>query len=312
MYFQDAKLILFNDKQETFNKKLKYSIKDLENLSGIRAHTIRIWEKRYNLFSPVRSETNIRSYSAHDFKKLLNIAQLNRVGIKISKIVAMTPVVMDQKVLELFKESKDVELTMERLIASMIDLNELEFEHILTDLLTDKSFDRMIMDYIFPFLERIGILWQTGSISPAQEHFISNVIRIRIIVATDKLAVPSSYRPSNFILFLREAELHELGLLFCNYLLKKSGFKTIYLGQSVPLADLIKVQEEYQANYLVTSLINSNLTPETDKYLNMVDTQTPSATLIAFGSQIQQAKYQSPSFNGFTSFDNLLSFINSI
>ena len=312
MYFQDAKLILFNHKQETFNKKLEYSIKDLENLSGIRAHTIRIWEKRYNLFSPVRSDTNIRSYSAHDFKKLLNIAQLNRDGIKISKIAAMTPEVMDHQVLELFRGTKEVELTIERLIASMIELNELEFDHILTDLLTDNSFDSMVVDYIFPFLERIGILWQTGSISPAQEHFISNVIRNRIIVATDKLPVPSTYKPSSFILFLREAELHELGLLFCNYLLKKSGNKTIYLGQSVPLADLIKVQKEYQANYLVTSLINSNITPTTDKYLILVDTQTPKASLIAFGNQIQTAKYQSPSYQGFTSFKKLHTFIDSI
>ena len=291
---------------------MKYTIKDLENLSGIKAHTIRIWEKRYNLFSPFRSDTNIRSYSGNDLKKLLNVAQLNREGIKISKIVAMAPVVLDQVVQELFKESTDVELTIERLIASMIDLNEPEFEHILSDLLIDKPFENVVMDYIFPFLERIGILWQTGSISPAQEHFISNLIRNRIIVATDKLPVPSTYKPSNFILFLREAELHELGLLFCNYLLKKLGYKTIYLGQSVPLSDLVKVQEEYQANYLVTSLINSNITPGTDKYLKMVDTQTPTATLIAFGNQIQQAIYQSPSYHGFTTFDKLLSFINSI
>ena len=291
---------------------MKYTIKDLENLSGIKAHTIRIWEKRYNLFSPFRSDTNIRSYSGNDLKKLLNVAQLNREGIKISKIVAMAPVVLDQVVQELFKESTDVELTIERLIASMIDLNEPEFEHILSDLLIDKPFENVVMDYIFPFLERIGILWQTGSISPAQEHFISNLIRNRIIVATDKLPVPSTYKPSNFILFLREAELHELGLLFCNYLLKKLGYKTIYLGQSVPLSDLVKVQEEYQANYLVTSLINSNITPGTDKYLKMVDTQTPTATLIAFGNQIQQAIYQSARYHGFTTFDKLLSFINSI
>ena len=312
MCLQDAKLILFNKIYETFNKKLKYSIKDLENLSGIKAHTIRIWEKRYNLFSPIRSDTNIRSYSAHDFRKLLNIAQLNRVGIKISKIAAMSPEDMDTQVLELFKGSKEVELTIERLIAAMIELNELEFDHILTDLLTDKAFNVVVVDYIFPFLERIGVLWQTGAISPAQEHFISNVIRNRIIVATDKLPVPSTYKSPNFILFLREAELHELGLLFCNYLLKKSGFKTIYLGQSVPLPDLIKVQEEYQANFLVTSLINGSLTPATDKYLKMVDIETPNSTLIAFGNQIEQTKYQSPSYKGFTSFEKLLSFIDII
>lgn len=291
---------------------LKYTIKDLENLSGIKAHTIRIWEKRYNLFSPFRSDTNIRSYSGNDLKKLLNVAQLNREGIKISKIVAMAPVVLDKEVQELFKESTDVELIIERLVASMIDLNEPEFEHILSDLLTDKPFENVVMDYIFPFLERIGILWQTGSISPAQEHFISNVIRSRIIVATDKLPVPSTYKPSSFILFLRESEFHELGLLFCNYLLKKAGCKTIYLGQSVPLSDLVKVQEEHKASFIVTSIIYRNLDPVADKYLEMVDTQTPNCTLIAIGNQMQKVNYLSPSFHGFTTFDKLLSFISSI
>ena len=291
---------------------MKYTIKDLENLSGIKAHTIRIWEKRYSLFSPVRSDTNIRSYSGSDLKKLLNVAQLNRVGIKISKIVAMAPVVLEQEVLDLYKESTEVELTIERLIASMIDLNEPEFEHILTDLLIDGPFESVVIEYILPFLERIGVLWQTGSISPAQEHFISNVIRNRIIVATDKLPVPGTNKPLRFILFLRESELHELGLLFCNYIIKKEGYKTIYLGQSVPLADLVVVQEEYQANYIVTSMINSNLAPEADKYLEMLDTQTPMCTLIAFGNQIQQARYLSPSFHGFPTFDKLLSFIKSI
>lgn len=291
---------------------MNYSIKDLENLSGIRAHTIRIWEKRYTLFSPHRSDTNIRSYTVKDLKKLLNIAELNRNGIKISKIVAMSPVEMDQQILELFKESSDVELVVERLITSMIELNELDFEHILTDLLTERSFERVVMDFLFPFLERIGVLWQTGSISPAQEHFISNVIRIRLIVATDKLPVPNGFKQPTFILFLRDAELHELGLLFCNYLLKKEGYKTVYLGQSVPVLDLINVQEEYQANYLVTSLINSNLSPGADTYLEMIDAKSPTANLIAFGSQIHQTAYQSPSFKAYKSFDDLITFIKSL
>jgi DNA-binding transcriptional MerR regulator len=290
---------------------MRYSIKDLEKLSGIKAHTIRVWEKRYQLFSPIRSDTNIRSYSGNDLKKLLNVAQLNREGIKISKIVDMTPVVMDQEVLKLFKESKEVELAIDRLIAAMIDLNELEVEHILADLLIKEPFDNVVMHYIFPFLERIGVLWQTGSISPAQEHFISNVIRNRIIVATDKLPVPGIYKPARFILFLRESELHELGLLFCNYMLKKARHKTIYLGQSVPLSDLVAVQDEYQANYIVTSLINSNLSPNIDAYLKMVDVQTPRCTLISFGEQMKQAKYQSPSFYGFTATDKLVGFIES-
>ena len=291
---------------------MNYTIKDLENLSGIKAHTIRIWEKRYNLFSPIRSDTNIRSYSGHDLKKLLSVSQLNREGIKISKIVAMAPVVLNQQVQGLFKESTEVELTIERLIAAMIDLNELEFEHILSDSLIDKPFENVVMDYIFPFLERIGILWQTGSISPAQEHFISNVIRGRIIVATDKLPVPSTYKPSSFILFLRESEFHELGLLFCNYLLKKAGCKTIYLGQSVPLSDLVKVQDEHLADYIVTSVIYSNLDPVANKFLEMVDTQTPNCNLIAVGNQIEHVDYRSPSFRSYTSYIKLQSFINSI
>lgn len=247
---------------------MEYSIKDMERLSGVKAHSIRIWEKRYNLFSPNRSDTNIRSYSEDDLKKLLNVAHLNREGYKISKIAAMSMPVMQSEVMKTQQGSRDVEVIIERMIVAVIDLNEYEFDKILTELLFDYDFEILVIDYVFPFLDRIGVLWQTGSVSPAQEHFISNLIRSKIIVATDRLSIPAQYKGQSFLLFLRDGELHEFGLLFANYLLRKYGFRTIYLGQSVPTKDVIKVQDTYQADFLLTSLINSNVKPDLNIFIN--------------------------------------------
>ena len=168
---------------------------------------------------------------------MLNVAHLNRVGVKISKIAEMSPTVVQQEVLKLQKGSRDVETFIERMIVSVIDLNESDFNKVLADILYDYDFEILVIDFLFPFLERIGVLWQTGSITPAQEHFISNVIRSKIIVATDRLPIPNDYKPYKFLLFLREGELHEFGLLFSNYLLRKYDFRTIYLGQTVPFKD---------------------------------------------------------------------------
>jgi len=263
---------------------MKYSIKDLERLSGIKAHSLRIWEKRYKIFSPQRSLTNIRSYSDVDLRKLLNIAILNRNGLKISKIALMTSTVLEQEVIKLHKYSNDVESVIDRMTVTLLDLNELEFNRVITDLLFDIDFEELVMDYLFVFLERIGVLWQTGSISPAQEHFISNIIRSKLIVAIEKIPVPVVYKSQKFLLFLREGELHEFGLLFINYLLRKYEFRTIYLGQSVPYADILSIQKEHKADFLITTIINQTGVEDSDiTYFNRLNIDINHGRILGIG-----------------------------
>lgn len=232
----------------------RYSIRELEKLSGIKAHTIRIWEKRYNVIQPKRTNTNIRYYSETDLKKLLNIAILNRQGWKISEIARLQNDDLTDKVMRFTYNSKDVESQVEKLVIAMVDLDEAKFDHILSNAIMHDGFEQTIIKLIFPFFEKIGLLWQTGSINPAQEHFISNLFRQKLMVAIDNLMIPDKKNASKFILFLPEDEFHELGLLFYNYLIKKAGQSVIYLGASVPFNDLVETQNMIQADYLFTSV----------------------------------------------------------
>jgi DNA-binding transcriptional MerR regulator len=232
----------------------RYSIRELEKLSGIKAHTIRIWEKRYNVIQPKRTNTNIRYYSEADLKKLLNIAILNRQGWKISEIARLGNDDLTDKVMKFTYNSRDVESQIEKLVIAMVDLDEAKFDHILSNAIMHDGFEQTIIKMIFPFFEKIGLLWQTGSINPAQEHFISNLFRQKLMVAIDNLMIPDKKDAHKFVLFLPEDEFHELGLLFYNYLIKKAGHSVIYLGSSVPFKDLVETHQMIRADYLFTSI----------------------------------------------------------
>lgn len=249
---------------------MDYSIKDLANLSGIKAHTIRIWEQRYDILEPDRTSTNIRRYSENDLKRILNIAILNRHGKKISHIAQLTPQAIEQEVLKLHKSTGDDSVIMDRMVNAMVDLNDEELEGIINDLLRTVDFEELVIRFFFPFLEHIGTLWQTGSINPSQEHFISNYIRSKIIAETSSLKISLYKSNPRFLLYLREEEFHELGLLYVNYLLKKGGFKTLYLGQSVPYQDLEKVCQTFDPQYFVSSFIGTNIVPDADTYIEQL------------------------------------------
>ena len=213
-----------------------FTIRDLENISGIKAHTIRIWEQRYNFLKPQRSETNIRYYCNEELKTILNIALLNKHGYKISQIDKMEPGEICKKILELRQSDAKPEIIVNDLIKEMIDLRISEFEVTLDSYISDHGIENTVKKIIFPFLERIGILWQTGHIIPAQEHFVSSIIRQKLIVAIDK--VPNNAEGQSCLLFLPEGEHHELGLLFLHYMLKTRHARVMYLGANVPLRDI--------------------------------------------------------------------------
>lgn len=218
-----------------------FTIKDLETISGIKAHTIRIWEQRYRFLKPQRSNTNIRYYCNEELKTILNIALLNKHGFKISQIDKMTPEEISARILELRTSEAIHDRVVNDLIRNMVDLRINEFECTLNTYINEHGIEETITEIIFPFLEKIGILWQTGHIMPAQEHFVSVIIRQKLIVAIDK--VPSACDGRSSLLFLPEGEHHELGLLFLHYLLKTRNIRVIYLGANVPMGDIENIIE---------------------------------------------------------------------
>jgi DNA-binding transcriptional MerR regulator len=273
----------------------KYSIKELENLSGIKAHTIRIWEKRYNLIKPDRTDTNIRYYCDTELKRLLNVAILNRHGIKISNIAHLTDAELTEKVVSVSSDPSNAETNIENMVLAMVDMNEARFEKILSRYIMNEGFENAVVKIIFPFFEKIGLLWQTGSINPAHEHFVSNLFRQKLMVAIDNLSVTDNQTAKRFVLFLPEGEYHELGLLFYYYLVKKSGKLIYYLGSSVPYNDVVETAKMVKADYLFTSITSSITGLKTSEYLNKLSKEFPFQTIFVTGLQVKEGIQNIPS-----------------
>ena len=231
-----------------------YSIKDLEQLSGIKAHTIRIWEVRYGLLKPSRTDTNIRYYDDEQLKRLLNISFLLKNGLKISKISLMDSNELYDTLVSFYNRQGNDQSTEDKinnLVVSMIELNEDLFEKVFSSSVHHLGFENAITKVVYPFLDKVGMLWTMGNIQPSQEHFISNLIRQKIIVGIDKQALPKN-KNSKFLLFLPEGEMHEIGLLLANYMIREKGCQTIYLGQNVPIIDVIQVCDSFEPDYIYT------------------------------------------------------------
>lgn len=233
-----------------------YSIKDLEKLSGIKAHTIRIWEKRYSLIEPVRTGTNRRLYSDSELRKIINVGVLTRNGIKISHVARLSDPEIDEKVAYLLTGNRLSDSHIDGLIIAMMDLDEQSLNSILLRSIMNNGFEVTLETLVFPFLRRIGLLWQTGSVNPAQEHFITNILRQKIITAIDSLSVPLSASVKRVMLFLPDNELHELGLLYWAYLVKKRGHNMIYLGQMMPVDSLSDINNSWRPDIIITGTIS--------------------------------------------------------
>ncbi len=230
-----------------------FTIKDLENLSGIKAHTIRIWEQRYSFLKPHRTGTNIRFYSNEELKKLLNVALLNKFGFKISHIDRMNEAEITEKILSLNQQDAQQDRIVNALIQHMIDLDMDKFEEVLDNFIVSKGIEKTITQVIFPFLVRIGILWLTNHINPGQEHLVSNIIRQKLIAGIE--GVNSAVQINKTVLlFLPEGEYHEMSLLFMNYMLKNKGIRTIYMGCSIPLKDVEYLSKLKKPDFIYTHL----------------------------------------------------------
>tara|TARA_R110002050_G_scaffold45001_1_gene106905 strand:- start:43889 stop:44788 length:900 start_codon:yes stop_codon:yes gene_type:complete len=218
------------------NVKSNFSIKDLENLSGIKAHTIRIWEKRYNLFQPNRTDTNIRCYDIENLQKLLNVTFLYNNGYKISKISQLGEDKIPGVVRNLVSDQSNNGHVLNSFKMAMMNFDQALFSKTYNGLLKEKSFREIFYDDFIPFLNEVGLLWQTDTITPSHEHFICALIKQKILVNTEKLQFSTPTNSSkNFVLYLPDNEIHELGLMFLNYEILSKGYHAIFLGQSIPI-----------------------------------------------------------------------------
>ena len=260
----------------------KFTIKDLENLSGIKAHTIRIWEQRYSFLKPSRTDTNIRYYSNDDLKAILNISILNKYGYKISHINKMSVNDVQARVAELNLAGAQQERIVNELIQVMVDLDISGFEKIIDKQIAANGIEKVILRIIFPFFERIGILWQTGHINPAQEHLTTNIIRQKLIVGIDQ-AKPVLKIKRSFLLFLPEREHHELGLLLVYYLLKKRGAEVFYIGANVPLKDAQFVNDTKKPDFIYIHLTSTSPGFNFEKFIRQTSEKISKPKIIISG-----------------------------
>ena len=288
-----------------------FTIKDLENLSGIKAHTIRIWEQRYGFLKPKRTTTNIRCYSNDELKTLLNVALLNKYGFRISQIDKMKPSEVCNKLLSLNDATAMRERITNELVQVMVDLDMEHFESVLDKYIDEKGIEATVLQIIFPFLEKIGILWQTGHIHPAQEHLVSNIIRRKILVAIDA-ATGKKEIDKTFLLFLPEGEHHELGLLFVYYLLRNHGVKTIYLGANVPLHDVSEVIQLKKPDCVFIHLTACGSGFKLDRFLQQVRLKFNKTDTIISGQVTRNYHKKLPEGVNFkTSLGNVIDYISA-
>jgi MerR family transcriptional regulator, light-induced transcriptional regulator len=289
-----------------------FTIKDLENLTGVKAHTIRIWEQRYTFLKPQRTGTNIRFYNNEELKTILNISLLNKYGYKISHIDRMSPGEMRDKILSLSNSLAQQERVINELIQFMIDLDVENFEDVLDDYIRARGIEKAINHIIFPFMERIGVLWITDHINPAQEHLVSNIIRQKLIVGIESIKSMMVVNRS-VLLFLPESEYHEIGLLFIQYLLKSRGIGTIYLGANVPLDDVQYVVELKKPDFIYTHLTSVSNSFSFERFLGNLTRRFESTPVVISGRLTQAYEKRIPNKINFKrSLSEVMEFIGTI
>ncbi|MCB9188830.1 MAG: MerR family transcriptional regulator [Flavobacteriales bacterium] len=289
-----------------------YSIKDLEKLSGVKAHTIRIWEQRYNLLKPLRSDTNIRSYDDSQLKKLLRLNILYQNGIKISKIADLSERQVTEQIETLLHKDAPESNVIESLTISMIDMDEDKFEKVLNEYISAHGFDQLMIKVAYPFLDRIGVLWVTNVIDPAQEHFISNLIRQKIIAAIDEIGPCKNPNAKVCLAFLNAKEMHELGLLYYTYQLKKLGWKVIYLGQMVPQSDLLKAIDTHSPDFVLTSFVNQTEEGWIDEYVKEILDHNDHLHFLSSGIQSSTISFTNKRLHLFSHVNDLVTFATNV
>lgn len=267
-----------------------FSIKDIEAVSGIKSHTLRIWEQRYGIIAPKRTDTNIRYYDDDDLKFIINISILNKQGMKISEIAKLSRDQINEAILKLTNhpDTNSQNSQVKSLVSAMLSYDEYEFHKILTTSIIQQGIEHTMMNVVFPFLVEVGILWQVGSVHPANEHFATNIIKQKLYVAIDGNVGRFAENRKRFLLFLPEQEQHSIGLLFANYVLRSRGHDVLYLGQEVPLADLQDAFKNVKLDYILTQLTSSHLTIDKERFVSELTAHWPKAEVLLAGIQFNQ------------------------
>ncbi len=262
-----------------------YSINDIEKISGVKAHTLRIWEKRYGIIQPKRTDSNIRYFLDDDLKHVLNIALLNKNGIKISKIAKMPLDEILRIAAELSAVHSQHEDQLDSLTLSLLELNESKFDRIVESYIDQRGFEVTMLEVMYPLLDKLGLMWMTGSITGAHERFIRAYIRQKIIAAIDKLAV-SQHETLSFLVFLPVNEDHELSILFSQYLIKRRGFRIINLGLNTSLDNIYDACKITQPDYLYTIINDGNLGVSMKEYIEKLSEASKGSKILVSGIQV--------------------------
>ena len=288
-----AVLFLYKNAVATFSEMNRFSIRDIENLTGIKAHTIRIWEQRYGILQARRTDTNIRYYDAADLKVALRIALLNNYGYKISRIGTMNEQEMNSLITKITDQDFKLQLIVNELLEATLSMDTVQFELLLNIYLKKHGIERTIEQLVFRFLEKIGLMWMTDRIFPAQEHLVSNIIYRKLALAVEQLPPVPAGQPG-ILLFLPEGEIHDLGLMYVNYMLLKSGKATIYLGPNSPLQEVSSVYEIKRPEYLYLHLTSVVEEFDGNKYLQRLAGQFPATKIFVSGAMLSSRKYSPP------------------
>ena len=252
---------------------MNYSISDLEQLSGVQTHTIRIWERRYHALTPMRSAGNTRFYDDRQLRRLLNIVGLSQTGLKISQVCALTDEEMDRllgkQLDQLISKNEQIEYYISQLLNFGLSYQEYEFDALISECVENHGIIITYKDVIHPLLVRLGLMWRRDHICPAQEHFISNILRQKIYKAIDELPVKLD-SDATWLLFLPEDEGHDIGLLYANYLLKAAGKKVIFLGGRVPMDSLKDAMEHNAIDHILLFMVRSRPINEANAYLEEI------------------------------------------
>lgn len=290
----------------------KYKISDLENLSGVKAHTIRIWEQRYNALIPLRTETNIRHYDDQHLKKLLNIVSLINAGFKISKISKFSEEEFNKELKTIDKgvniDLKE-ELLINQLITSGLAYDETGFEKAFSNSILSFGLTESYNKVFYPMLVKLGLLWSSSELNPSQEHFVSNLIKQKIFAAIDALK-PASNNSEEWVLFLPEGEMHDIGLLIANFMLRSKSAKVIYLGDNVPINNLYEVAKNIKPTHYLTFAVRQNQQDIINEYLSEMKNKFNDPNIYiccdsALGSQLNLTKNQH-AVSSFAAFQSIL------
>jgi len=296
---------------------MQYSISDLEQLSGIQSHTIRMWEQRYHALTPQRSAGNTRYYDDKQLVRLLNIVSINQLGLKISQICSLSDEqihqLIDQEINQTVADNQQKEFYITQLLNYGIAYDEISFNELLSKCIQKYTLKNTYNTIIYPLLVRLGLMWRKDSICAAQEHFLTHIIKQKISVVTDALPRPKAQAPT-WVLFLPEDEEHEIGLLFANFLLKQAGFKVIYLGSRVPLDSLIQVKKANRINQMLFFITRQKLISEAQSYIDQLTALFPSIPIHLAGNPALIAALALPKnlygISNAKQFENMISNLN--